>query len=555
MALFEAGEAAMAEAMRVLAGEGVFEIQREPNRFAPGVALLEERVGEHAEGGRISRVLEERLKERFHSKRTIGQAEEPLARQPERYSAAAMTQTLGRYTLLGKLATGGMAEVFLARLDGTSGFERRVVIKRVLPQFAAQPEFLRMFEQEARFASFLSHPHIATVSDFGVDPDGMAYLVMEHVEGASLRSVLAAAAALDETPDARLISRIFSQLAEALAAVHSTVDPSTGDSLDLVHRDVSPDNVLLSRQGAVKLADFGIARAMNEVSLTGPDLVKGKLRYLCPEQLLHEPLSPAVDVWALGVSLYESLVLRRPFPEENEGQTVSAIIRGEFPPIESLRRDLPPELISVIGRCLRRDPAARPECQDLALELERIASAGASSITARVIGNWVERLSPPVLPMPLAPEVPNSPRPPEPVSRPQRSESSVFREVTLEPGPELELAEREAAPEALAPEPRRRWPWVLAVVGAVAILSAGAFASRSRWGAARATQRQVLVTSTPPGATVKYGETVLGTTPWGGDLPSLHEVELELSAPGFQTAKRTLAAGGSTSLDVSLKKR
>ena len=167
-----------------------------------------------------------------------------------------MEQKLGRYTLLGKLATGGMAEVFLARLDGTSGFEHQVVIKRVLPQYAAVPEFLKLFEQEARFASFLSHPHIATVSDFGVDARGSAYLVMEHVEGASLRVLLREAAKRDERPDARLISRIFSHVAEALAAVHAALDPTTGRALDLVHRDVSPDNVLLSRQGAVKLADF-----------------------------------------------------------------------------------------------------------------------------------------------------------------------------------------------------------------------------------------------------------------------------------------------------------
>ena len=313
-----------------------------------------------------------------------------------------MEQKLGRYTLLGKLATGGMAEVFLARLDGTGGFERRVVIKRVLPQYAARPEFLKLFEQEARFASFLSHPHIATVSDFGVDTRGSAYLVMEHVEGASLRVLLREAAKRDERPDARLISRIFSQVAEALAAVHTALDPTTGRPLELVHRDVSPENVLLSRQGAVKLADFGIARAMNEVSTTRPDTVRGKVRYLAPEQVLGEPLSPAIDVWALGVSLYESLALRRPFPEDNEGQTLHAVVQADFRPLASLRNDLPLELVAVVARCLKRQPSDRyPDCQDLALDLERIASAGASSITTRVIGNWVERLSPAAELLPL----------------------------------------------------------------------------------------------------------------------------------------------------------
>ena len=467
-----------------------------------------------------------------------------------------MSQTLGRYTLLGKLATGGMAEVFLARLAGTSGFERRVVIKRVLPQYASHPEFLRLFEQEARFASFLSHPHIATVSDFGVDETGAAYLVMEHVEGASLRALLREAARLDERPDARLVSRIFSQVAEALAAVHTAVDPATSRPLDLVHRDVSPENVLLSRQGAVKLADFGIARAMNEVSTTSPDVVRGKLRYLAPEQVLGEPLSPAIDVWALGVSLYETLVLRRPFPEGNEGQTVHAIVHGEYPGLASLRSDLPPELIAVVSRCLRREPGGRyPDCQDLALELERIASAGASSITTRVIGNWVERLAPvaelQALAQPSAVTKASALERRSPVARPV----SMGEEIALEEGPALELnpVPTEPAPPAVPEVNRARWPLVLGLLG-VALLVAGSIAFRAR-APPPVPLRQVLVTSTPAGATVKYGETVLGKTPWAGDLPALHAVELEVSAPGFQAVKRTLLPGELAPVEVSLKKR
>ena len=461
-----------------------------------------------------------------------------------------MSQTLGRYTLLGKLATGGMAEVFLARLDGTSGFERRVVIKRVLPQYASHPEFLHLFEQEARFASFLSHPHIATVSDFGVDPSGAAYLVMEHVEGASLRTLLREARRRDERPDARLVCRIFSQVAEALAAVHTAVEPSTGRALDLVHRDVSPENVLLSRQGAVKLADFGIARAMNEVSTTSPDVVRGKLRYLAPEQVLGEPQSPAIDVWALGVSLYESLVLRRPFPEGNEGQTVHAIVNGEFPPLASLRTDLPPELIAVVERCLRREPGARyPDCQDLALDLERISSAGASSITARVIGNWVERLAPPDELKPLEPELAQR-TPAPPTKAPPLV--STGHEVSLEPGPELELNRRpEEPPPAALPAPKRaKWPLVVGLLAVVGLV-AGSVAWRQHRGGG---QRQVLVTSTPSGATVKYGTLVLGKTPWAGDLPSQAAVELEVSAPGFQTVRQTLPPGSAAPIDVTLKR-
>lgn len=479
--------------------------------------------------------------------------------------SAQMSKTLGRYTLLGKLATGGMAEVFLARLDGTGGFERRVVIKRVLPQYASHPEFLRLFEQEARFASFLSHPHIATVSDFGVDPDGAAFLVMEHVEGASLRALLRAAAERDESPDARVISRIFSQVAEGLAAVHSAVDPTTGRPLDLVHRDVSPENVLLSRQGAVKLADFGIARAMSEVSTTSPDVVRGKLRYLAPEQVLGQSLSPAIDVWSLGVSLYEALTLRRPFPEENEGQTINAIMRGEYPPLESLRKDLPQPLIDVVARCLKLEPSARyPDCQDLALDLERIATEGSVSITTSVVGNWVQRLAPALELKPLPVAQPDEPlRPADKATlfdfsaaAPPAPPPAVFA-PPAEPEPELEL-DRPAVPVEPLPEPipappvRSRWPLVVGAVFVALLAVVGLAWKKGALGAS--TQRQVLVTSTPPGATVKLGETVLGKTPWAGDLP-LTLVELEVSAPGYRPEKRQLAPGELAPLEVVLKKR
>lgn len=464
-----------------------------------------------------------------------------------------MSHTLGRYTLLGKLATGGMAEVFLGRLDGTSGFERKVVIKKVLPQYATQTEFLRLFQQEARFASFLSHPHIANVSDFGVDPDGAAYLVMEYVEGASLRALIKESTALMEKPDPRLISRVFSQVAEALAAVHSAVEPSTGHALDLVHRDVSPENVLLSRQGAVKLADFGIARAMKEVSTTSPDVMRGKLRYMAPEQITGAPLSPAVDVWALGVSLYECLVLKRPFPEENEAQTVSAIASVDYQPLTKLRPDLPSELCILVDRCLGRDPVSRPQAQDLALELERVASGGSSSITARVIGNWVERLAPAMNLAPLP-----TPRAQVAMATPAVIEAKKFAPP---PEPELELARpvvRTAAPTAPpTEEPKRSLLLPLMVVAVLAVLVVGGF-GLNKWVNRRPDNvgmRQVVVTSTPSGATVKYGANVLGTTPWAGDLPALTDVELEVSAPGFQAMKKVLPAGQTTPIEVSLKRR
>ncbi|MGV3620954.1 MAG: serine/threonine-protein kinase [Archangium sp.] len=467
---------------------------------------------------------------------------------------------LGRYTVLGRLAVGGMAEVLLARLDGSSGFEREVIIKRVLQQFAGDDDFRRLFEQEARFASFLVHPHIAQVFDFGVDAKGSSYLVMEFVEGASLRRILKASSRSLERPDFRLVCRVFSQLAEALAAVHAAVDPVTKQPLGLIHRDVNPDNVLLSRQGAVKLADFGIARATNEVSTTRPDHVRGKLRYMAPEQLLGLSIGPAIDVWALGVSLYEALTLRRPFPEDNEGATTFAIANVKFPPLDEVRADLPPELVALVHGCLRAAPEERPaSCADLALQLERIASGGTSTMTASLVGNWVDRLCPESIraqlvtleePAPFVFDEKTGERVPAAASRfavvepagaaaPVPSPPVVVEPVVVRP-PKPPLAPRRGLLRAVGAS-----LVVFALVGGAVYV----YSQREP----EVPKRQVVVTSSPSGATVKLGNRVLGSTPWAGDLRADSLVELTLELNGFKP-KLVVLPPEQVSVDVTLKR-
>jgi len=364
--------------------------------------------------------------------------------------------------------------------------------------------------------------------------------VMEYVDGASLRALLTRARQQRERTDVRLICRLLSHVAEALAAVHAAVDPVTKQPLELVHRDVSPENILLSRQGAVKLADFGIARASTEVSTTSPDVVRGKLRYLAPEQLQRGHLGPAIDVWALGVTLFEALTLRRPFPEDNEGQTVHAIIQGEVPALSTLRPDAPPELAAVLERCLRKDPAARyPHCHDLALDLERIASAGQGSVTAHFLGSWVERLAPPLQLTPVDAVT----------AAPPRVESPPL----VEPRATGVLPVAAEPPADDAPRPSRQ-RWVLLAVGLALALTGAGLGARQLL-TPRVKQRQVVVTSTPSGATVKQGTVVLGQTPWAGDLPLEQAVELEVSAPGFAPQRRSLAPGELAPVDVQLKRR
>jgi hypothetical protein len=286
-------------------------------------------------------------------------------------------------------------------------------------------------------------------------------------------------------------------------------------------------------------------------------VVRGKLRYLAPEQILGGPLSPAVDVWALGVSLYEALALRRPFPEENDGQTTHAIAHGEAIPLDRLRGDLSFELLNIVARCLSREPEKRyPHCQDLALELERVASAGDGSVTTRIIGNWVERLCPresarPLLPLPVALVVPAPVVAPQDPVLPPRSTPPDFGTALSTPLAIQPLLTPEPAGEVPAAPSRMTQMLVAAVVALVALGACGYwFATRRTSPAAR----QVVVTSTPTGAVVLTGNRELGTTPWAGDLP-LGVVDVEVRAPGYAPMKKTLGPDDPPSLNVTLKRR
>ena len=218
---------------------------------------------------------------------------------------------------------------------------------------------------------------------------------------------------------------------------------------------------------------------------------------------------------------------------------------------------LPMELCSLVDRCLAREPSRRPHAQDLALELERVASGGASSITARVIGNWVERLAPAaqLFPLPAAPP----PAAPTPAPEPRVPDPALAARFAPSPAPQLAPQPPPDVPSELAPSseepPRARWP--IAAVAVLLVLVLGGFGGRA-WLYRRTENvgvRQVMVTSTPSGATVRYGGKVLGTTPWAGDLPALNEVELEISAPGFQPVRKMLPVGDTRPVEVSLKKR
>ncbi len=296
--------------------------------------------------------------------------------------------TFGRYTLVRKLAVGGMAEVFLARADGPMGFQKRCVVKRILPHFSDDPAFVQMFLAEARLAAELNHPNLVQIFDFG-EVDGQYFIAMEYIDGPNLRMLNREVRARKGPLRVNLAARIISQAAEGLHFAHELRDEA-GQLLNLVHRDISPDNILVSRSGAVKVVDFGIAKAANQPHLTKSGTVKGKLAYMPPEQLAREAVDRRSDIFALGVVLFELVTGEMPFDATSEVSIIQAIL-GQEPlrRLRSLRLDAPPMLDDIIARCLEKSVSDRyPSCielmQDLERFLQRTGSVGAGDIAQEV---------------------------------------------------------------------------------------------------------------------------------------------------------------------------
>jgi serine/threonine-protein kinase len=262
---------------------------------------------------------------------------------------------LGKHRLIRRLAVGGTAEVYLAVTEGLSGFEKQVVLKRLIPEYAADPEVLAMFLDEARLMALLRHPHIAEVYDIGQDR-GDYFFAMEHVPGRDLRETLRAAAG-QPLPLGAAVG-IVGAVAAALHHAHEQRDKE-GQLLGVIHRDVSPSNVLLGLGGEVKLVDFGVAKWAAQRSRTEQGTLKGKFAYMSPEQCRAEPLDRRSDIFALGVLLYEATTGLRPFEAESDFEVLSAIVSGRLEPPSARASGYPPALEQVVLRALRAAPAER----------------------------------------------------------------------------------------------------------------------------------------------------------------------------------------------------
>lgn len=285
-----------------------------------------------------------------------------------------MLERLGRYELLSRLGVGGMAEVFLARSLGASDFTQRVVVKRMLPQVAENPESVKMFLDEARLGAKLKHPNLLPVLDLGL-VDGMYFMALEYVDGADMGAVESRARARGQPLSPEVCAFLVARSAEGLHAAHTAVDPETKLPLNVVHRDVSPSNILVSRTGEVKVSDFGVARSATQVSRTATGALKGKLSYMAPEQVETRSVTPLTDVYALGVVLFELLVRRRLFHGMGEAQVVTQIMEARPPRVSVENPDVDRVLEDIVVRAMARKPADRfPNARAMADALDLWAS-------------------------------------------------------------------------------------------------------------------------------------------------------------------------------------
>jgi serine/threonine protein kinase len=276
--------------------------------------------------------------------------------RPELVLAANPAES-NRYHVIRRLAIGGMGEIFLAR-QAIAGASRLVVLKRLLPELAEDPQQLEMFVDEARIAANLAHPSIVQVHEFGRDAEGH-FIVMEYVPGHHVGRIVKRAVQLGRELPVRFGAAIIYELARALDHAHNAVD-SHGEPLDIVHRDISPSNVFVSFRGDVKLMDFGIARASNRTHRTNDGSIRGKFAYMAPEQIEGQAVDRRTDVYAAGIVLWELTLCRRLFDAPSELDTIRAALEQPIPRPSTIDPYYPPELEQTVMHALDRDPTRRP---------------------------------------------------------------------------------------------------------------------------------------------------------------------------------------------------
>ena len=296
-----------------------------------------------------------------------------------------MLTQLGRYQVDQLLARGGMGEVYLGRVIGEHGFERPIVIKLIRTELLSDERVALMFVDEARIAAGLHHRNIVQIIDFDLF-DGGAFLVCEHVEGCDLRTLLRY---LRAPPRFDIAVSIIAEIGTGLEAAHDA-SGEDGHALHLVHRDVSPSNVLLGVHGEVKVADFGVAKARSRSYHTVSNTIKGKAPYMAPEQILGEPIDHRADIFALGVLLFEVTTRTRLYSASSNAIAMRQILDGEVPDPAARRPGYSAELAAIVRRALARDPDRRFQtARTLVDELDQLSQAKRWAMSRTALGDLV----------------------------------------------------------------------------------------------------------------------------------------------------------------------
>jgi serine/threonine-protein kinase len=360
-------------------------------------------------------------------------------------------QRLKNYLLVRRIALGGMGEVWLARQEGPAGFSRPVVIKRVLPSFSADRQFVEMFLNEARLAGRLTHPNVVQLIELGQDESDW-FMALEYVHGHTLRALLRSANERKLSLDWGAVAAVASSALVGLHYAH-TLKNEQGRPLQLVHRDISPDNLMLSYDGVVKVLDFGIARVVDAISTTRPGSIRGKLAYLSPEHVRGLPLDGRADVFAMGAVLYELLTGRRAFHGQSDAEKMLQVLESDPPPAHTINPAVPRALSAIVERALKKERDERfASAADMHVAIdETLASLGYLSTPTR-LAEWLRSL----------------------VGEPPPIDTEVSGTATHE-RPGVATERDDAAP----PSFKSRTPWVVLATLAVVGLGAAGLALRN----------------------------------------------------------------------------
>lgn len=330
---------------------------------------------------KIEEVVVSKTEEKVEEKPTVEIKEEiPVVSEKE--------ERFGNYILIEKLGTGGMAEIYKAKMEGVEGFQKLVAIKKILPQFSHNKDFTTMFIDEAKVAAQLSHRNIVHIYDLG-KIENSYFIAMEYMEGTDLRKVIHEAKEKNEKIPIPIGLFIASQVASALDYAHNKKDPE-GKPLNIVHRDVSPQNILISKDGEIKICDFGIAKAASKASHTRAGSLKGKLQYMSPEQAWGKLVNFKSDIFSLGIVLYEMFTGKHLFEGDSELSILEKVRHPKFQPLSKLIKDCPPELENIIEKALKENEDERyPDANSMKKEIEEILSRYEPKVTEKTISEYL----------------------------------------------------------------------------------------------------------------------------------------------------------------------